>query len=169
MPLNMLQLPTMRIVVNATKDFIAYSSSPSIIGEAIEPVNNSSLSYKTWSQMDILGNNINKEIWEALDNCANFVGDISVLNNNVIYEIGYAIGKGRNVLLTSNKAINEPTKEQIKEIGIFDTLGFEEYQNSIEFKNILQSYTGKNKIKFNPNALDKISPIYLLEREFNEF
>lgn len=151
------------MVMDSKKDFIAYASSPTVIGEAIEPVNSSLTTYKTWSQMDVLGNNINQEIWDAIDNCNNFVGDISVLNHNVIYEIGYAIGKKRNILLTSNEAVNESTKEQIKEIGIFDTLGFKEYQNSIEFQDILQN-NGENKIKFNANLQDRTSPpIYLLE------
>lgn len=154
----------MGIVVNDKKDFIAYASCPNVIGEAIEPVNSSLTTYKTWSQMEILGNNINQEIWDAIDNCENFVGDISVLNYNVIYEIGYAIGKKKNILLTSNKAVNEPTKEHIKEIGIFDTLGYKEYQNSLEFKDILQNYTGETKIKFDSNLQDRTSPpIYLLE------
>lgn len=150
--------------MGSKKDFIAYASSPQVIGEAIEPINKSLTEYKTWSQMDVLGNSINQEIWDAIDNCDNFVGDISVLNHNVIYEIGYAIGKKKNILLTSNKAVNEASKEHIKEIGIFDTLGYKEYQNSIEFRDILQNEVGQNRIKFESNLQDRTStPIYLLE------
>lgn len=156
----------MGIVVNDTKDFIAYSASSSIIGEAIEPVNALPLNYKTWSQMDILGNSINQEILNSIDNCTTFVGDISVLNYNVVYEIGYAIGKKKNILLTSNSAVNQKTKEQIKEIGIFDTIGFQEYQNSKEFEKILKSYNGQNKIKFDETLINRNTPIYLLVAKY---
>ena len=64
--------------------------------------------------------------------------DISVLNFNVTYEIGYAIGKGKRVLLTKNRSIQEGSPT-IREVGIFDTLGYKEYQNSSELSRFINS------------------------------
>ena len=48
------------------------------------------------------------------------IADISTLNFNVTYEIGYAIGAGRRVFIVKNKSIAGNYK--LKHVGIFDTL-----------------------------------------------
>ena len=86
----------MREKVSEMYNFIAYADNPKIIGKTLEPINNLKtlpVKTKTWSQMDILGNSISEEIFDEISHCYNFIGDISVLNFNVVFEIGYAIGK----------------------------------------------------------------------------
>ncbi len=146
-------------------NFIAYAANPKIIGETLEPINNvkSRIHNKTWSQLDILGNSINQEIYEEIDGALDFIGDISVLNYNVIFEIGYAIAKRKNILLISNRAINNSTKEQIKEIGIFDTLGYGEYSNTNEALEYINNTIRKNNLKFDEKDINIETPIYLLD------
>jgi len=89
------------------------------------------------------------------------VADISVLNFNVTYEIGYAIGKRKRILLTKNKSIKEGTLT-IREVGIFDTLGYSEYQNSAELSNFINSVNHFSPLNI-PNKINFKSPVYLLE------
>jgi len=86
---------------------------------------------------------------------------IEQLNLNVTYYVGYAIGKGKRVLLTENKSIQEgnPT---ITEVGILDTLGFKEYQNSTELTRFLNSAVPTDPLSI-PKKINFKSPEYLLE------
>jgi hypothetical protein len=55
--------------------------------------------------------------------------DITFLNENVVFEIGYAIGARKRCLLFVNSAL-KGDRDLASNIGIFDTLGYESYDNS---------------------------------------
>lgn len=150
---------------NEKYNFIAYAASPKLIGETLEPINHSrtKVPTKTWSQLDILGNSINQEVYDGITNSIDFIADISVLNYNVVFEIGYAIAKHKNIILIKNKAINSETKERIKEIGIFDTLGYGEYSNTQEVIEYINNPNRKSNLKFDEQDINIETPIYLLE------
>lgn len=77
------------------------------------------------------------------------------------YEIGYAIGKNKKLLLVKNKTIKEG-QISIRDVGIFDTIGYSEYENSIELSDILKKTSKLNPIRI-PSRLNSKSPVYLLE------
>ena len=89
------------------------------------------------------------------------VADITVLNFNVTYEIGYAIGCGKRALLTRNEQFQaDPTTA--KKIGIFDTLGYLNYTNSESLKDILTEKIDPTPIDIR-TILDLKAPVYILE------
>jgi len=146
--------------------FYAYAANPVEIGQTIEQavsiVNiNSELSVNTWKSLDIPGHFISQQVLEGIDTCAFLIADISVLNFNVTYEIGYAIGRGKPILLTKNRSINE-SSPKIREVGIFDTLGYKEYQNSTELSEYIGSSSDFSSLNI-PNKINTQSPVYLLE------
>ena len=91
--------------------FYAYPAYPKDIGDTIERAlievrnTNSTIILSSWKAMDIAGHFISEKVLNSIDNCDLFIGDISVLNFNVTYEIGYAIGRKKRIVLT-NKGIN---------------------------------------------------------------
>lgn len=88
-------------VENKESGFYAYASTPAEIGQTIEQaVTSSNTEVNTWKALDIPGHFISEKVLEGIDSCDFLVADISVLNFNVTYEIGYAIGKGKRILLT---------------------------------------------------------------------
>ncbi len=147
--------------------FYAYASSPSEIGQTIEAavttVKHSTLglTIRTWKALDVFGHFISEEVLENIDNSEFLAADISILNFNVTYEIGYAVGSGKRVLLTKNESIQE-TSPSIREVGIFDTLGYSKYQNSIELGTFLRTASKISPLK-TPNKINIKSPVYLLE------
>jgi len=152
--------------VTSKVGFYAYASLPSEIGQtiknAVRDVNSyTELKVETWKALDIAGHFISEKVLEGIDNCDFLIADISILNFNVTFEIGYAIGKRKRILLTKNKSICEGSPS-MREVGIFDTLGYREYQNSNELYSFI-----KEAITANPlNITTKInikSPVYLLE------
>lgn len=147
---------------NNKSGFFAYASSPVEIGQTIEKaVTNSNSEVNTWKALDIPGQFISEKVLEGIDSCSFLVADISVLNFNVTYEVGYAIGKGKRVLLTKNRSIQEGSPS-IREVGIFDTLGYKEYQNSSELSGFLNSAVPADPLSL-PSRINTKSPVYLLE------
>jgi hypothetical protein len=150
--------------------FYAYSSKPNDIGQSIEKAVtdfNKSQKYikvNTWKQLDIVGHFISTEVLKGIDEADFLIADITSLNFNVTYEIGYAIGKSKRVLITKNKSIASQNS-QIEEIGIFDTLGYAEYQNSAELATIMGRVSKEAPLEI-VNKPNKQAPVYLLETPF---
>lgn len=154
------------IVTEKLKGFFAYASNPSEIGQTIEAAVKSAnmgseFIVETWRALDIPGHFISEMVIEGIDNCDFLVADISVLNFNVTYEIAYAIGKGKRVFITKNSSIRE-VSPTIREVGIFDTLGFQTYQNSSELASHISNACKVNPLKI-PNKINTKSPVYLME------
>lgn len=146
--------------------FYAYASSPSEIGQTIEEAvkkvdEKDNIEIKTWKALDVVGHFISGQVLESIDLCDFLVADISVLNFNVTYEIGYAIGRRKRVLISRNKSIYERSPT-IREVGIFDTLGYKEYQNSSELYSFIKIANTSEPLNI-PNKINIKSPVYLLE------
>jgi len=123
--------------MSSTSGFFAYPSQPADIGQVIERAvgmvakSNSETQVKTWAALDIVGHFISGEVLAGIDAADFLIADITELNFNVTYEIGYAIGKGKRILLVKNKAL-VAQGVTIAKVGIFDTLGYRDYQNSTD-------------------------------------
>jgi ketopantoate reductase len=46
---------------------------------------------------------ISKDVLDAIDRCDVLVADLTYFNHNVLFELGYAIAKGRNILIILNE------------------------------------------------------------------
>ncbi len=152
------------------KGFFAYPSEPNDIGACIEAAVkkfnaiSSDEIIGTWRALDIPGHFISGEVLSGISESDFFVADITNLNFNVTYEIGYAIGLGKRVLLLRNKSLNR-YGVSIDEVGIFDTLGYNEYQNSDELQSFLRSANKNEPIQID-KTLNPKAPVYLMETEF---
>jgi hypothetical protein len=117
--------------------------------------------YEPWEFNDIAGQPLISPILEKIDESKFVVADITYLNPNVVYEIGFAIGHGKRCLLIRHKDTEGDIKAA-KEIGIFDTLGYEIYANDEELSNILTAYVDASPLAFT-NTLDRLAPVYVVE------
>src|SRR3954469_23472144 len=102
--------------------FFAYPSYPRDMGEVISMVAPHIPGMTTWEQLDIPGRFIIDPIFEKIGDSDYLAADITKINLNVTYEIGYALGKQRRVFLVKYGAIQGDDKEY-REAGIFDTIG----------------------------------------------
>ncbi|HCH3750669.1 P-loop ATPase, Sll1717 family [Vibrio parahaemolyticus] len=151
------------------KGFFAYAASPSDIGNtieaAIEKANRTSgLKVDSWKAMDVVGHFISEQVTSKIDNCDFLLADISVLNFNVTYEVGYAIGKGKRVFITKNSSIKD-SAITIRELGIYDTIGFHEYENSDQLCHYISAAPSSDAIKIS-QKINTRSPVYLLEGQY---
>ncbi|WP_017863811.1 nucleoside 2-deoxyribosyltransferase [Leptospira santarosai] len=86
------------------KGFFAYSSHPQIIsetiGDAIVKLNESGLFLiKSWKELKINGRYIINQVVREIENSDFFCADLTGLNDNVLFEIGYAIGINKPIIL----------------------------------------------------------------------
>lgn len=104
---------------------IAYPSDPNAVGSTIksgiEILNLHGSRLKSWEENEIAGYFIDTPILDDIEKGNVLVADITRLNFNVAYEIGYGIGKKKRIILICNESL-VGDKELILEVGIFDTL-----------------------------------------------
>ena len=158
--------------MNDITGFFAYPSQPSEIGEtitrAVSIVNKKPGShlFETWEEIDIPGRFIAECVLESIDSKSCLIADISSLNFNVTYEIGYAIGKQKRLILVRYAPLKKD-EQKLKELGIFDTIGYTEYQNSEELANILLDISNTKPLKTN-FELNRKAPLYLIEAKYKD-
>lgn len=108
--------------------FVAYASGNifqgNMIRSAAATASTSSRKLLPWSDRDTSGFPIADSVESWIERAESFVADISTVNANVTYEIGFAIGLGKPVRLM--RSTHLPLKP-IRDIGLLDTLGHDEY------------------------------------------
>lgn len=118
--------------------FFAYPSTPSdrgeIIEKAIQVVNSSGrgLHIRSWRSMERSSARIITNIIESIRKCDIFFADISGLNPNVLFEVGYAFGKEKRVVLLTQGFSSEERQQDLRDIEILSGLEIGTYQNSDE-------------------------------------
>ena len=151
--------------------FIAYPAFPFVIGSTIEESVKKLTKFfekravRTWKELDIAGHFIAQEVVGGISASDILVADISVLNFNVTYEVGFAIGQSKRVVLIKQAQIDEGEKE-IKQLGIFDTVGWLSYENSDDLSQIIRRCEDKRAIPFEKNQINKEAPVYLLDAKY---
>src|SRR5580692_3480999 len=92
--------------------------------------------YEPWPFNDIAGNPLVSPILEKIDDSPFVIADITYLNLNVVYEVGFAIGRTKRAFLIRHSG-TAGDKDLAKAVGIFDTLGYHEYFDAEDLKNRL--------------------------------
>jgi nucleoside 2-deoxyribosyltransferase/predicted ATPase len=146
--------------------FAAYPSRTPSIGAAIRPAihaiqsDPTAPSIESWEESDIAGRFIVTPILSRIDEGDLLVADITSLNFNVVFEIGYAIGRRKRVYLIRNEAI-VGSDELIRQIGIFDTLGYQKYANSEQLSGILRNITDAEPLPLH-ETINTGAPVFLV-------
>ncbi len=153
--------------------FVAYSGrdadSAKVIFDGVRRANSieaCQYHFEPWPYNDISGKPLVSPIIENIDSAPFVVADITYLNLNVVYEIGYSIGARKKVLLIRNAGV-EGDFELAKRVGIFDTLGFSSYSDAEDIRNKLSSHIDLEPLPFS-DRLDRGSPVYVLPSPTNK-
>lgn len=146
--------------------FVAYPSAlyevKHAINDALEIVNKSGKGrLKSWEENDIAGRPLTAPIFEEIGKANVLVADITHLNFNVTFEIGYAIACGVRVYLIRNIEF-ESNDEIFRKVGVFDTLGYEDYSNGTELSKLIANINDLEPIPINP-VINEKQPLYILE------
>jgi hypothetical protein len=113
-----------------------------------------------WVENDIAGKPLTDPIFQQIQKCDVLFADVTTLNFNVTFEIGFAIGLGKRVHITRNNNFRREM-ETIDKIGIFDTLGFESYSNQEDLCAFILNAGSDGSIRL-ASSLNVKAPIYVL-------
>ncbi|MCP8940543.1 hypothetical protein NK718_18615 [Alsobacter sp. SYSU M60028] len=108
--------------------FVAYASGnpyqADMITKAATRASNGTRRILPWSGRDASGSPISDSVESWIEKADAFVGDISVVNDNVTYELGLAIGFQKPVRLIRSEHV---PFDEVKVIGLIDTMGHDPY------------------------------------------
>ena len=150
--------------------FVAFSSTPTQLYDClvrtIEIANTmqNQRTFHGWPENDIAGRPLTGPILSGIKDASLVVADVTVLNFNVTFEIGFAIGIKKRAYLIRNEEFNDEG-EVISKVGIFDTLGYTTYVDGNSLANVLNSGIDQTPLETN-YALDQKAPVYLLETPY---
>ena len=73
------------------------------------------------------------QVLEKIPDHTALIADVTQLNFNVAYEIGFALAKGRRVVQTRHKGIT-PHRPWTYDVGVFDAIRYLKYENAEELE-----------------------------------
>lgn len=145
----------MSTVINA---FFAYGSETPSCGEFIESaiteINNSGhpVNIKSWQEMSISGNFLITKILREIENCDLFCCDITNLNENVLFELGFAIARKKPIWIIQDITISE-SFQRFKEFILLSNLGYINYTST---KNIVSAFIDQKQYLSKKPLLDSL-------------
>ena len=151
------------------KAFYAFSSVSTEVVDQIsraasdESLKPSGLSLETWLDNDVSGRLLIGPILEKINVADLVVADVSHQNHNVYFEIGYAIGKGKDIAFT--RSVSHATDpDDLRKVGLFDSTGYTPYNNSTVLVDQLKNLAKREEKIFTPTTEEKNTsqPCYVL-------
>lgn len=152
--------------LHETSGFGVYPSDPKFIAETVETAfrrvrqQQVGQSWTTWRDLSIPGQIIFCSICKALRSTRRTIADVTTLNSNVMFEIGYAIGVGVAVQPIRDKNFVRD-EIQFDELGMLDTFGYSPFTNSNDLADQIASFQAQGTPSY-ATALNNDQPIYLV-------
>lgn len=120
--------------------FVAYPSKPISLAETIESAikeikGGQVVDIEGWKSKSVSGKFIMVEICKAIENCDIFICDLTTLNHNVLFELGYAIATKKRIWILLDPNIQD-SKRDYEKFKLLITVGYTPYCNSQEIKKI---------------------------------
>lgn len=150
-----------------TRAFFAYPGTPNDLTSPIETAatglerTSANVKLDTWPQLEVFGANIPDDIRGHINTADVLVCDITLSNQNVYYEIGFAIGQGKAIAPVLNVSF-AGAEQDIKSSGFFDNIGYAPYENSAQLLQILQNLPSTKLLELYGKDFNHNQPIYFL-------
>lgn len=116
--------------------FFAYPSQPNLLREAVSTACEriggvGGVRARSWEDLRVSGRIVVDVIFAALDRANAGLFEVTDLNENVLFELGYAVGRSKRVLPILNDSV-ENAAQLYKETRILDGIGYSAYEGSDE-------------------------------------
>ena len=147
--------------------FFAFAAKPPGVGDTIEQaiadyrIRDDEFKILPWTELNVSGVLIWKKILEEIDQRPFLIADVTALNPNVTYEIGYAIGKRKKIRFVLHSELKDDMERS--RIGIYDVLGYEAYETKDELFDFMCSSIGDAEAIFVDDEVDQKAPIFLFD------
>ncbi len=122
------------------KVFVAYPYQPRSIGETINLAINDLkqsgiIEAVTWEELNITGNVIIQQILTQIDESKVLCVDLTGLNFNAMFELGYGIAKNKYIFPLLDNSFTE-SRNNFEQLRILTTMGYLSYINSSQIQTI---------------------------------
>ncbi len=153
--------------IQSTEAVFLYPSKPEIIADAIEEAveklqqGYGERKWLSWKNFDVAGQIIFCEISKAIRFTNLVVADVTTLNFNLLFEIGYAIGLNKPILPVRDSNYIQD-KREFDQLGLLDTFGYHDFQNS---KELVDGVLDRKILPFTAQLppINREMPIYLVK------
>lgn len=120
--------------VRYPKGFFAYASAPhsipATIKVAIESINKTQQAMLVgWETLGIGGKYIIQEICDTIDDCDFFCADVTTINPNVMFELGFSIARDKRIWLVRDDSYLD-SKTEFDQLRLLTTVGYRSYTNA---------------------------------------
>jgi hypothetical protein len=124
--------------VAAHSAFFGYSSRLTMVAETVREAarkisKTGVVDATTWEDLQVSGQVVIDQITDAIDAVDVGCFDVTTLNANVMFEMGYALGRARRIWLILDRT-DRDAKRQWNKLRIVSTLGYATYASSDEIR-----------------------------------
>jgi len=117
--------------------------------------------WRSWKDLDVGGKIIFCEICKAMRFSKLIIADVSTLNFNLLFEIGYAFGLGVAVLPIRDVSYSRDQRI-FDELGLLDSFGYLDFENSTDLADGILKSKSSNPLTAQNPELNKEQPLYLM-------
>jgi hypothetical protein len=116
--------------------FFAYSADQPLVAETMRNAaeriaRRSRVPTITWEVLSVEGQLVVPEVLRTIDQVKVVVAEVGSLNSNVLFEVGYALSRGKYVMLCIDETDNDATRNW-RELGVLGGVGYTGYGGSSE-------------------------------------
>jgi len=90
------------------------------------------------------------------------VVDVTTLNFNLLFEVGYALGLEMSLLPIRDTSFIRD-KQDFDQLGLLDTIGYLDFQNSQALTQLLEDALPGRAIPATPSVLNRQAPLYVVK------
>lgn len=125
--------------LSTAKAVFLYASEPPAIAQTIEGAvrllqyEHRNQTWRTWRDLGVTGQPIFSQICKGIRFAEVVFADVSTLNFNVMFEIGYALGLGQPVVPIRDTSWTRHRTE-FEQLGLLDTIGYVDFHNAEQLK-----------------------------------
>jgi hypothetical protein len=121
-----------------TKIFLAYPSLPALVREAMNGAADrigsiGGVRARRWEDLHVGGRIVIAEVLREIDACDAGIYEVTSLNQNVVFELGFAVGRRKHVFPMLQGSITD-AKKSWASTRILESLGYREYENSDDIR-----------------------------------
>jgi hypothetical protein len=144
-----------KIIFFAYED--GHQDNKDAISKASEEYNRHQKTYKIrkWEDLRVSGNIIGTRIFDQIRNCEKFACDLTYLNHNVLFELGFAIAQKKPLKIFLNHTISNSVTNY-SDLKILKTIGYAKFLNA---KDIAKEFQ-KSSTEDESLLIKKIIPEY---------
>ena len=158
--------------LRATDGFAIYPSEPPLIAETVEAAikrvrqGKGGQTWSTWRDLSIPGQIIFCGICKALRSTRRAIVDVTTLNSNVLFEIGYALGLGVPIQPARDRSYATDART-FDDLGMLDTFGYSPFQNSEELAQEIIDYRPQI-ITTQASPINREQPLYFVRSHIQD-